>query len=166
MEFIDKINDILIIKMITFLSLLCFWLLLANSFQLIDFMYAIVCISISLYIRKKFFRNQQVEIKKFNIFSLKFFLYLIWLMGEMIKASIAVLKMAYCNQKTSPNLTVVQSINSNNHENLILAHSITFTPGTITIAMQDNQLIVHSLTTDLAESLKNDPNLYRKITNL
>lgn len=84
----------------------------------------------------------------------------------MIKASIAVLKITWLNQKTNPNLITVNSQNPRNHENLILAHSITFTPGTITVTVENNQLIVHTLTAEMGESFKNDPNLYRKINKL
>lgn len=84
----------------------------------------------------------------------------------MVKAAIAVLKITYSNQKTDSNFITVQAIDVHNYENLILAHSITFTPGTITVAMRDDQLIVHSLTNEMGESLKNDKKLYKKIHSL
>lgn len=83
-------------------------------------------------------------------------LYLIVLFKEVMVSNIKVLSVIV-NPKDQPNPEIV-SINVNLHSpflRALIANSITLTPGTITISLQDDKMIVHCLKKKYIEGFEN-----------
>lgn len=94
------------------------------------------------------------SIKK-EIWLFKNFFLLLWyvivLVVEVIKANFAVVKMIYSvKYQVEPALVSFKSPLKTGFANFLLANSITLTPGTITVSMENGDFVVHCLDKELA----------------
>lgn len=81
--------------------------------------------------------------------------YWVWLLVEMIKSSLDVARIVLDPKlPISPTLVEVDAQPRGPVGQVILANSITLTPGTLTIDLHDGRLRVHSLTRAGAEALR------------
>ncbi len=77
---------------------------------------------------------------------LSFILYAPWLIGEIIKANIGVLKAILSPElKIHPTLVKVRTTCKSDLAKVIFANSITLTPGTVTLRVDDDFMLVHGL---------------------
>lgn len=85
----------------------------------------------------------------------KFLCYLPWLAKEIFSAALDVSKLVWGNSTTSPALVRLENkLSKNNIGSVIYANSITLTPGTITVDIDGNHLLVHALTAEGAADLE------------
>ena len=83
-----------------------------------------------------------------------FLLYLLNLLWETIKAAVTVLAVALTpSQRPEPVLVEFRSGLPREYQNVILANSITLTPGTITVFQEGDRFLVHALRREYAEGL-------------
>lgn len=78
--------------------------------------------------------------------------YWIWLGGEIGKANIMVMRQALAVEpKLSPKLFIVPNPPRSTVGKATFANSITLTPGTVSIDLREDAILVHALTEDLAD---------------
>lgn len=78
--------------------------------------------------------------------------YMIWIMGEVGKANIMVMRQALAIEpKLSPTMFTVPNPPRTDLGKVIFANSITLTPGTVTITLSEHEILVHGLTEELAD---------------
>ncbi|MEZ5893258.1 MAG: Na+/H+ antiporter subunit E [Parvularculaceae bacterium] len=78
--------------------------------------------------------------------------YWIWLASEIGKANLAVMRQALAVEpKLSPHLFVVPNPPRSDVGKATFANSITLTPGTVTIDLRENEILVHGLTDALCD---------------
>jgi multicomponent Na+:H+ antiporter subunit E len=84
----------------------------------------------------------------------RFGVYLPWLLWEIVKSNIAVAKVIL-SPKLPLSTSVMTTLGSQRSELglTIYANSITLTPGTVTLGIDDNVLSVHALTVEAAEGV-------------
>ncbi|MGN0242462.1 MAG: Na+/H+ antiporter subunit E [Lachnospiraceae bacterium] len=83
------------------------------------------------------------------------FYYVGVLLTEILKANIATIRMIFSVKYIrEPVLVKFQTRLESNFLKTILANSITLTPGTITVSMKDNEMVVHCLDKDFAEGIE------------
>ena len=81
-------------------------------------------------------------------------LYLINLMWEIIRASLNVIAIIVNpSRKPDPVLIEFDSGLPTEFQNVVLANSITLTPGTITVQMKDGHFLVHCLIPEFAQGI-------------
>ncbi len=82
-------------------------------------------------------------------------LYVLVLIREIVKASLAVMKEAF-SPKGGPDPVIVEfdSEFTTGFQNVLLANSITLTPGTFTLIQEDNHFVVHCLRASYAEGIE------------
>ena len=81
--------------------------------------------------------------------------YILVLLKEILKANAAVFRMILTRKETiEPVLVHVHTDLKTETARVILANSITLTPGTITVSMTDRQLLVHCLDKSLADGME------------
>jgi len=81
-------------------------------------------------------------------------LYLIWLIKEVVIANIAVAGNVWKgNQTINPSVFRVTANQKTDIGIVIYANSITLTPGTVSIDLEGNEILVHALTDDSAADL-------------
>lgn len=92
--------------------------------------------------------------------------YLFWLYLEIIKSSISVIKIIWVgNQNIKSGFALVSAENFDEFKTILYANSITLTPGTITIDIRNNQLLVHALDVKSIDDL-NNKFMYNKVESI
>lgn len=92
--------------------------------------------------------------------------YLFTLLWEILKANLTVFKMIYSAEyELEPALVCFKTDLRTTFARVLLANSITLTPGTITVTLTDNEYVVHCLDKELAEGISSSVfvKLLRKI---
>ena len=80
--------------------------------------------------------------------------YWTWLLIEIVKSSIAVARVVISpSMPIQPSLVEYSTKEKSDSGKVILGNSITLTPGTVTIDLDENRLLVHCLTADTAADL-------------
>ena len=80
--------------------------------------------------------------------------YWLWLAGETVKANLAVARIILSPDcRTRQRLVWIPSGQASDLARAIYANSITLTPGTVTVDMAGDRLLVHALDADLCDSL-------------
>lgn len=81
-------------------------------------------------------------------------MYWLWLIKEVIVANIAVARCVWKGADSiSPSVFKVKANQKTDLGIVIYANSITLTPGTVSIDLEDNEITVHALTHETAEDL-------------
>lgn len=87
----------------------------------------------------------------------RFFLllhYIFVLLKEILKANAAVFKMVYsAKYQLEPAVVHFTTTLNSAFARILLANSITLTPGTITVSLNDNEYVVHCLDKELAQGI-------------
>ena len=135
-----------------FLTLALFWLLNSGHYNLLILALGLAAIILVLFIVHKMdvvdHESQPLNLTG-NIFG-----YYLWLIGAIIKANITVVKHIWLGNDTlSPTLRRIKISQKTDMGKVIYANSITLTPGTVTIDLIDNEVIVHALLHEDIESL-------------
>jgi len=87
--------------------------------------------------------------------SIKLPSYFVWLFKEIVLANIAVVKHIWLgNESISPTLTTLRVSQKTDIGKVIYANSITMTPGTVTVELVDNRVMVHALLSKSILTLK------------
>lgn len=92
--------------------------------------------------------------------------YLFTLVAEIIKANLAVFRLIYTAEyELEPAVVHFRTDLRTTFARVLLANSITLTPGTITVSLRDNEYTVHCLDKELAEGISSSVfvQLLRKI---
>ncbi len=82
-----------------------------------------------------------------------FLLYIPVLLWEIIKASFSVALLSMSMKKPDPVIVEFHSGFTSDMENVLLANSITLTPGTITLFQEGDHFVVHCLRKEYGEGL-------------
>ncbi|MGI9538407.1 MAG: Na+/H+ antiporter subunit E [Desulfocapsaceae bacterium] len=81
-------------------------------------------------------------------------IYLLWLAKEVVLANVVVAKCVWQGKKAiSPRTIVVTASQKTDLGIVIYANSITLTPGTVSIDLEDNKILVHALNEESAAGL-------------
>lgn len=84
-----------------------------------------------------------------------FFLYILNLIAEIVKASLSVMKVALSSRaQTDPVIVEFDSEFPDELRNVLLANSITLTPGTITVRQNGSHFVIHALCREYAEGIE------------
>ncbi len=82
-------------------------------------------------------------------------LYVVWLVGQIVVANGTVVREVLRRKVTvSPRLIQVPGGQRDDLHQVIYANSITLTPGTVSVRLQDGEIVVHALTEDLARDIE------------
>lgn len=78
-------------------------------------------------------------------------IYFVWLFKEIIKANIAVIRAVLSPDLTvSPTMTRVPLKNRCDLAKTMFANSITLTPGTVSVDIEDDHILVHALLSEMS----------------
>ena len=134
-----------------YLLFLAIWVVLNGRITVEIVLFGLVIATLMFLFICKF---MNYSIKK-EIWFLKNFFLLLWyvivLVVEILKANFAVVKMIFAvKYQVEPALVSFKSPLKTDFANFLLANSITLTPGTITISMENGEFTVHCLDKELA----------------
>ncbi|MDX1490709.1 MAG: Na+/H+ antiporter subunit E [Pseudohongiellaceae bacterium] len=81
--------------------------------------------------------------------------YYIWLIGELIKSNLQVVRRIWSSSaELNPAMETIEITQHSDMGRVILANSISLTPGTMTTAVTDNSITVHALDKSSIDELK------------
>lgn len=134
---------------VSFLTLMGFWYIMSGFFDVPHTIMGIISVTIVMAINyrlkaHKFYENETDIIKDLRFLHLLW--YLVWLLWQIIVSGIHVAKILL-----SPSLPIETSLvrfkvnYPNPHAKMILGNSITLTPGTLTVDINGDEFIVHSI---------------------
>ncbi|MGE4631502.1 MAG: Na+/H+ antiporter subunit E [Planctomycetota bacterium] len=132
-------------SILLFLTLLGFWLLLSGQF---DSPFLITSGVLASVLTVFICRRLDLIGSQYQPFEslLGFLLYLPWLLVQIVKASLDVTWKCWSPRPAiAPRLVEVPSQLEHPLAKTLLANSITLTPGTVTIDVRENTLLVHAL---------------------
>lgn len=88
-------------------------------------------------------------------YALFLFLYVLVLLWEILKANFATIRMIFTSRyEREPVLVTFHSHLKSPMMRVILANSITLTPGTITVSLEEDTFVVHALDKDFTEGIE------------
>ena len=81
--------------------------------------------------------------------------YFVWLLWQIVLSNVHLLKLAFLGPKSlTPQIVRYETKLKTDFEKFLLANSITLTPGTITVRLRGDVLLVHALSRDGATALQ------------
>ena len=95
-------------------------------------------------------KNDWLVLKNLPIF----LLYILLLVWEILKAACTVMTMVYRADDPDPVLVEFHSGLPTQLQNVLLANSITLTPGTITVFQEEDHFVVHAVRREYAEGIE------------
>ncbi len=129
------------------------WLLLSGLFDLFHLSLGAISVILVLLINR---REEMKEVDRFPIKLTRLLIYLAWLAKEMILSAVHVARVVIApRMPLDPVLIRFKSKQPNDLARVLLANSITLTPGTLTIDLSGDDFLVHSLTRNTADGVTN-----------
>ncbi len=135
---------------LSFFALMLFWLVMSGMFEAPQLIQGVVSVGLVLAInyrlkQYKFFEDEMDDLKSLRFHYAIF--YVFWLVWEIVKSGLYVASVIL--SKKMPIETYILKFRvdlPSAHARMILGNSITLTPGTLTIDIEDDLFTVHALT--------------------
>lgn len=139
-----------------YILLFLFWIILNGKITVEIVAFGLVLTTAIFWFMCKFLEYSP----KYEIFVLKNFIWIIAyffvLIIEMVKSAITVYKKVYSRRiEIQPQMVFFDVDIKSEFLRFVLANSITLTPGTITVDVDDNHFCVHALDYTVAEGIEN-----------
>ncbi len=134
------------------LFLLTVWFLISGHFTFLPVLPGVLGLLLTSYL----IHRTEVKTNSFatnNLNPLSFAFYMVFLLKEIIKSNISV-AIAVLKGNTQTELVTIDAKFKNEQAKVLLANSITVTPGTMTVGIEKDHLIIHCLTSDTKEGVK------------
>ncbi len=136
------------VKIITFVTLTFVWSgLFGFSGRVVDFLLVPSLVMLALL--------QFDLLPKKNHFKIETIYYFFWLLREIWNSACSVVQIASRrHMMIEPVLEPIKSVQKIDMGIVVYANSITLTPGTVTLSVEDKALLVHALDVSLMDDLK------------
>lgn len=139
-----------------YILLLLFWIILNGKITAEIMVFGVVLATVIFWFMCKFLEyspKNEIMVAKNFFWILTYF---VVLLIEIFKAAIAVYKFVYRRKiEIQPQMVFFDVDIKSEFLRFVLANSITITPGTITVDVDDNHFCVHALDYTLAEGIEN-----------
>lgn len=139
-----------------YLLFLLAWIIFNGNITLEIFIFGVVIAAVMLAFMCKF---MDYSLKKeLNVYkkSIHFLAYIALLIREIVKANLAIIpKILTVEEEMEPVIVKFRTNLKSDFTRMLLANSITLTPGTITVSMEEDEYTIHCLDSSLAEGLEN-----------
>jgi len=143
--------------LLSFLVFFGTWILLSGKLDLFHLCLGIISsLVVAFWSGDLLFADKKISVKRKVVETGRFIPYAIWLLYEIFLANLHVIYLAlHPRMKDLINPKIIR-FKSKLHKEFslyVMGNSITLTPGTVTIAIEGNEFIVHSITDKAAEGL-------------
>jgi len=144
-----------------FVILFAFWLLLSGRYQAKYIIIGVISAALVTFLTNDLFyfalqRGEELGMKSGQVFRQiwRFLLYIPWLLLQIILANVQVAYLVlHPKMPIEPALFLFRTRMRKGMAQVTLANSITLTPGTITVSLEDGNYIIHTLKPPLASGL-------------
>ncbi|MCH2037912.1 MAG: Na+/H+ antiporter subunit E [Rickettsiales bacterium] len=156
-------------KIVVFLSIGVTWLVFSGHFTTFFFVAGLISCLIAVWFhsRMHFFEKKNKAPKSIPLILKPYSsLYFIWLIREIINSSLRVVALVWqVEPKISPSTGCVSTDQTNDVGLTLFANSVTLTPGTVSVMVAEDQILVHALEEDNLEDMK-DKIMDNKVSKL
>ena len=139
-----------------YLLFLLAWIIFNGNITLEIMIFGVVIAAVMLAFMYKF---MDYSLKKeLNVYrkSIYFLAYVILLIREIVKANLAIIpRILTIEEEMDPVIVKFRTSLKSDFTRMLLANSITLTPGTITVSLEEDEYTIHCLDSTLAEGLEN-----------
>jgi multicomponent Na+:H+ antiporter subunit E len=138
--------------LVVFLILFGFWVIFSGMFDVFHLTLGALCAALVAYFSGDLMlRNPEGQDRALKAW--RFALYLPWLIYQVVVANVHVAKLVLSPEKIHPQVIRFKTKLKSDFSMVTLANSITLTPGTITMDIEDGEFIVHALSERVAVDL-------------
>lgn len=141
---------------LTFIILIIFWIFLSGLFDAWHFTLGIISCALIAYISSDLlFRNRRVRPGSFSE-TIRLLGYLPWLLYQIVLANLQIAYLALHPKMQSlidPHIIKFRTKLKKDLSLVLFGNSITLTPGTITILIEDDYYYVHAINRSIAKDL-------------
>lgn len=131
-----------------------FWLVNSGHFDILLISFGLFSIGLVIWINNRMSRSSD-EYQPPVIMSFRLPFYILWLLKEIVKSNIEVVRLIYQRRPAiEPSVFKVRVSQKTDLFKVLYANSITMTPGTITIEIEDDEFTVHALTRSSREGVE------------
>ncbi|MCD6291969.1 MAG: Na(+)/H(+) antiporter subunit B [Deltaproteobacteria bacterium] len=139
--------------LISFVLLLLFWLLLSGHYDIFHITIGFFCCLLISYTSGEFF-FAHVGARDYHLIMLRLLTYVPWHLYQIVISNIYLVKLVFSPiNRLNPHIINCQTKLTNGLALVTYANSITLTPGTITIDLDDGTLHVHAIDNKVADDL-------------
>ena len=132
------------------------WIIFNGNITLEILIFGVVIAAVMLAFMCKFMDYSLQKEKNVYKKSIWFLAYVVLLIREIIKANLAIIpRILTVEEEMDPVIVKFRTNLKSDFTRMLLANSITLTPGTITVSLEENEYTIHCLDTSLAEGLEN-----------
>jgi len=131
------------------LALVVYWVIMSGIYTPMIIAFGVISIVLVLLLtaRMKILDSETVPYHHIP----KTLSYYVWLFGEIVKANVQVVRAVLSpNLEVSPTLVRIPSPQTTEVGKTVFANSITLTPGTVSMEMEDGTILVHALLSEMA----------------
>ena len=141
-----------------------FWLLLSGYIQPLMLSFGVISVAIVVIVLRRMDALDSATQKMG--WGMRTARYLVWLMGQILLSSAHVTKLIWSNPKNlSPTLAKVSAKGIPKNKRVLYANSITLTPGTLSVDLENDEITVHALQSESIDELK-EGGMERKISGI
>lgn len=135
------------------LTLAAFWLLLSGMFQPLLLIFGLLSVLLVLYVIT---RMDKIDREPESVaLSFYYVSYVIWLLGQIVISSSQVVKIIWARKiEVNPALAVLEFDPELKGGRVLYANSVTLTPGTLSVDLNDHSITVHALNAQSIVDLK------------
>jgi multicomponent Na+:H+ antiporter subunit E len=141
-------------KVYTFFIMMGFWILLSGKFDLFHLTLGVISSALVTFLSADLFMYEHGKNRLST--GIRFLLYLPWLLYQIVLSTLHVTFLALhpkMKDQIDPTIVTFKTKLTSNIARVALANSITLTPGTITIRIEDNVFYVHAISRKAAAGL-------------
>jgi multicomponent Na+:H+ antiporter subunit E len=139
----------------TFILMFCFWLLLSGKFDLFHLTLGVISsLLVSWMSSDLLFIDRTKKGRLIEVW--RFILYIPWILKEIVLSTLHVTWLALhpaMKDKIDPRMVNFKTSLKSDAARVTLANSITLTPGTITVRVEDDVFTIHALSDKVAADL-------------
>lgn len=133
----------------------CAWLIFNGKITLEIVLFGLAIASLVMAFICKFMDYSLQKEKMFYKKIFSFCRYAVILVKEIVKANLSVIHMILTTrEEMEPVIVKFRTKLKSEEARVILANSITLTPGTITVSLEEDELVVHCLDNSLADGME------------
>jgi multicomponent Na+:H+ antiporter subunit E len=139
-------------RLVVFLMLLGFWVLLSGQLDLFHLSLGVLCSALVAFVSHDLVFENISSGGKLGIM-FRFTLYLPWLIYQIVLANLHVAYLVLRPGKIHPQMIELNSKLKSDFSKVTYGNSITLTPGTITVEIEGDKFYVHALSKKVADDL-------------
>ncbi|RAP23556.1 hypothetical protein DID73_02075 [Candidatus Marinamargulisbacteria bacterium SCGC AG-343-K17] len=146
-------------RLVTFLVIFTFWLFWSGMFDAFHIILGLISSAIVVKWTGHLFVESKQSFSRRIREWLRFEVYSLWLLWQIIMANIQVFKLAFhpnLFNVLNPKLVTFNTSLEGDVAKFIFAQSITLTPGTVTVSIQGNEFRVHAINNEAASGVPGD----------